>query len=242
MSHTKGRRAGRISIVAICLTIVAVNAPPSSPSQWGERPEPPDLEAVRVLEELAQWVRGEGLTDSAEGLRETDLTGTVRLRRRSFDLFRTYADVEERQELLGSLPYGDLLNRAAERHSVDGLLLAAVMQAESGFDAEAVSPQGAIGLMQVMPDTADLYRITEPGDPRANVEVGARYLAWLLERFDGDLELALAGYNAGPGNVDRFGGMPPFRETRSYVNRVLGHYVGHHQEVWRASREGDLIF
>lgn len=239
MSLAKGSRAGRISIVAICLTIVAVNAPPSSPAIREERPEPPDLEAVRVLEELAIWVQGEGAPD-LDG--ELDLVGEVRLRRRSFDFFRSYAAAEDRQELLSRFPYGDLLSGAASRHSLDGLLLAAVVQAESGFDPEALSPMGAIGLMQVMPETADLYRVTEPGDPRANVEVGARYLAWLLERFDGDIELALAAYNAGPGNVDRFGGMPPFKETQRYVNRVLGHYVSHHQEVWRSSGAGELLF
>ena len=239
MSLTKGSRAGRVAIVAICLTIVAVNAPPSTPAIPEERPEPPDLEAVRVLEELETWLQGEDAADSSGWL---DLAGEVRLRRRSFDFFRSYADVEDRQALLARFPYGDLLSGAARRHSVDGLLLAAVVQAESGFDPEALSPQGAIGLMQVMPGTADLYRVTEPGEPRANVEVGARYLAWLLERFDGDLELALAAYNAGPGNVDRFGGMPPFKETRLYVNRVLSHYVSHHQEMWRASGAGDLVF
>ena len=242
MSLAKGRRVGGITIMAICLTIVAVNAPPSNTSPWDERPEPPDLEAVRVLENLATWLETEDAMSPTADAGNLDLTSAVRLRRRSFDFFRGYADEEDRREQLEGLPYGDLLGRVAERHGLDGLLLAAVAQAESGFDPEAVSPQGAIGLMQVMPDTASLFRVTEPAEPRANVEVGARYLAWLLERFDGDLELALAGYNAGPGNVDRFGGVPPFKETRTYVNRVLGHYVRHPQEVWRASGEFELVF
>lgn len=247
MSLTKGSRAGRITIVAICLTILAVNAPPSSPALRDERPEPPDLETIQVLEELAGWVQGEdslvSLGDDGAGADGAlDLAGEVRLRRRSFDLFRGYAATEDRQELLRRFPYGDLLSGAARRHSLDGLLLAAVVQAESGFNPEAVSPQGAVGLMQVMPDTAELFRIYEPSEPRSNVEAGARYLAWLLERFEGDLELALAAYNAGPGNVDRFDGIPPFRETRVYVNRVLGHYVDHHQELWRSSGVGALVF
>ncbi len=99
-----------------------------------------------------------------------------------------------------------------------------------------------MGLMQIMPDTADLYSVAEPLDPAANINLGARYLAWLAKEFDGDLSMVLAGYNAGPGNVNRFGGMPPFPETRSYVDRVLSRYISHHQEIWQLSGAEVLTF
>ena len=126
-----------------------------------------------------------------------------------------------------------------QRWGVDPLLLAAMVETESGFNAEAVSLQGALGLMQVLPETADLFRpVDDPMDPTINVEVGARYFASQLRLFDGDLPLALAAYNAGPGNVMRFAGIPPFRETRRYVRRVLASYVGHLRNCWRDT--GDL--
>ncbi len=110
-----------------------------------------------------------------------------------------------------------------------------MMEAESGFDPDAVSRSGALGLMQVMPATAQDYEVLEPLDPAANIDLGARYISSLLERFDGDVALALAGYNAGPSTVRRFGGIPPYSETRAYVDRVLTRYVGHHQALWQSS-------
>lgn len=122
------------------------------------------------------------------------------------------------------VPYGDQIYHAARRHGVDPRLVAAVIGAESAYDVRALSHKGARGLMQLMPATARRFGVTDDRihDPEANVEAGTRYLAWLLERFDGDLALALAGYNAGEGTVDRYGGVPPYRETRGYVQRIFG--------------------
>ncbi|HEY3381149.1 MAG TPA: lytic transglycosylase domain-containing protein [Vicinamibacterales bacterium] len=117
------------------------------------------------------------------------------------------------------VPYAAIIDKAAARLGVDPRLVRAVIQVESGFQATALSPQGAMGLMQLMPGTVKRYAVVDPFDPRANVEAGIRHLKSLLDRFD--LSLALAAYHAGETAVDRFGGMPPYRETRTYVSQVL---------------------
>jgi soluble lytic murein transglycosylase-like protein len=94
-------------------------------------------------------------------------------------------------------------------------------QTESAFDPNAVSPRGARGLLQLMPETARRFGVRDSFDATQNVDGGAAYLSWLLERYSGRTELALAGYNAGEGAVDRYQGVPPFSETRNYVERVL---------------------
>ncbi|MGY1683582.1 transglycosylase SLT domain-containing protein [Geodermatophilus sp. SYSU D01176] len=119
---------------------------------------------------------------------------------------------------LSGVPYADLFTRAGSRHGVDPALLAAVAQQESGFDASAVSPAGAQGLMQFMPATARGLGV-DPFDPASAVDGAARYLADLTEQF-GSPELGLAAYNAGPGTVRRYGGIPPYAETQNYVRSV----------------------
>ena len=120
---------------------------------------------------------------------------------------------------LSGVPYADLFTRAGSRHGVDPALLAAVAQQESGFDAAAVSPAGAQGLMQFMPATARGLGV-DPFDPASAVDGAARYLADLTEQF-GSTELGLAAYNAGPGTVRRYGGIPPYAETQNYVRSVM---------------------
>ena len=121
-------------------------------------------------------------------------------------------------------PYGELIYEAARRHAVSPRLVAAMVRAESAFDPVAVSHKGAVGLLQLMPATAKRFGLTT-GDryqPAKNLEAGVRYLKWLLDRYEGELPLALAGYNAGETNVERYGGVPPFRETREYIRRIYG--------------------
>ena len=136
------------------------------------------------------------------------------------------------------VPFGGQILAAADRHGLDPLLIAAIAQVESDFDAQALSPRGAIGLMQVMPVTAEQLGVTNVGDLSGNLEAGARYLASLLRRFEGDLVLSLAAYNAGPGAVERFSGLPPFGETRRFTERVLGLYIEHHRGAWVATEGG----
>jgi soluble lytic murein transglycosylase-like protein len=112
-----------------------------------------------------------------------------------------------------------LADAAARKYGLPGGLVRSVMKAESAFQPQAVSPKGAIGLMQLTPATAQTLGVN-PNDPAQNVDAGARYLRQLLEKYHGGLWHALAAYNAGPGAVDRFGGVPPFAETLEYVRRV----------------------
>ena len=113
------------------------------------------------------------------------------------------------------------ITSAAARYGIDPSVLEALAEVESGFRPNALSPSGAMGIMQLMPATAHALGVTDPMDPDKNIDAGARYLREQLDRFGGDLALALAAYNAGPGAVARYGGVPPYRETQRFVSRVL---------------------
>jgi len=114
----------------------------------------------------------------------------------------------------------ELARRIARHHAVDEGLVQAVIEVESRYDAFAVSPRGAMGLMQLMPKTAQRFAVTNPFDPIQNIDCGVRYLKELLGRYEGRIPLALAAYNAGEDAVDRHRGIPPYRETRQYVTRI----------------------
>lgn len=117
-------------------------------------------------------------------------------------------------------PYQNLIHQAATKHGVDEKLIAHVIAAESNFNPKAVSRKSAMGLMQLLPKTAAQYSVGNIFDPAQNIEGGTHYLKDLLDRYRGDLKLALAAYNAGPDMVDRYGGIPPIVETQSYVRRI----------------------
>jgi soluble lytic murein transglycosylase-like protein len=123
--------------------------------------------------------------------------------------------------LLQTSPYSQIIASMAETHGVDPVLVTALIQVESGNRASARSHKGAMGLMQLMPSTARQYNVRNPYDPRANIAAGVKHLKSLIDRFDGVVELALAAYNAGEGAVKKFNGIPPYRETRDYVSRIL---------------------
>jgi soluble lytic murein transglycosylase-like protein len=116
--------------------------------------------------------------------------------------------------------YDEIVEEAAATYSLDPQLIKAVMQAESAFNAMAVSPVGALGLMQLMPAVAKELGVTDPLDPRQNIMGGSKYLRQLLDSHKGNVRLALASYNAGPGNVAKYRAIPPFKETRNYVKKV----------------------
>jgi hypothetical protein len=128
--------------------------------------------------------------------------------------------VDWRQTRLNREAYAAEVAEIAARHNVDAALVRAVMHAESHFNPLAISRKGAQGLMQLMPGTAGDLGVANPFDPRENIEGGVAYLAQMLERFNGDERLATAAYNAGPGAVQRHGGVPPYAETQVYVERV----------------------
>jgi hypothetical protein len=117
-----------------------------------------------------------------------------------------------------------IIFRAGEREGVDPRFIHAVIQQESKYHPQATSHAGARGLMQLMPATAKRFDCSDTTDEACNVEAGTKYLAWLLKRFDGDVKLALAGYNAGEGAVDKYQGVPPYPETQNYVNKIVANY------------------
>jgi soluble lytic murein transglycosylase-like protein len=119
-----------------------------------------------------------------------------------------------------NVAYDDIVQEAAALYDMDANLIHAVMQAESAFHPYAVSRAGAEGLMQLMPELSDEMGVSDAFDPRENIMGGTRYLKRLLEYHNGNVDLALASYNAGPGAVSRYGGVPPFRETRNYVKTI----------------------
>jgi soluble lytic murein transglycosylase-like protein len=127
----------------------------------------------------------------------------------------------------------DLISRSARRHGVEERLVRAVISLESGFNPAAVSPEGAVGLMQLMPRTAHRMGVRNAHDPQQNIAGGVKYLKLCLDRFDQDVVLALAAYNAGPGNVEKYDGCPPFRETRRFVSAVMTMCYG---RDWRKKR------
>ena len=122
--------------------------------------------------------------------------------------------------------FDDLIASAAREHALDPKLLKSVMLFESGFNPKAVSRKGARGLMQLMPQTAQMHGVRNMHDPAQNVQAGARHLSSLMDLYGGDLEKALAAYNAGEAAVERYRGVPPFDETRDYVRNILGTYYG----------------
>lgn len=122
--------------------------------------------------------------------------------------------------------YRGIINSTSEKYNIAPSLIKAVIEVESNWNSQAVSKKGAQGLMQLMPATSKSLKVRNPFNPEENIEGGAKYLKSLLDKYNGDLSLALAAYNAGPHRIDKFGGVPPIPETQQYVKKVLGLYRG----------------
>ncbi|MDH5202992.1 MAG: lytic transglycosylase domain-containing protein, partial [Nitrospirota bacterium] len=137
-----------------------------------------------------------------------------------------------RKDSQSTSDYHGIIHEKATKYSLDPSLIKAVIKAESNWNERAVSRKGAMGLMQLMPTTANEMDVRNPFNPEENIEGGTRYLRYLLEKYNGDLTLALAAYNAGPKRIDTYGTVPPIAETRQYINRVLSLYNGRHTYVF----------
>jgi soluble lytic murein transglycosylase len=123
-----------------------------------------------------------------------------------------------------SKKYDDIIKKASKLHGIKYELVKAIIHAESCFNPNAVSPAGACGLMQLMPENIEKFNVCDPFDPHENIMAGTKFFRQLLDRYDSDIKLTLAAYNAGPGAVDQYRGIPPYRETQDYVSRVLDYY------------------
>lgn len=142
-----------------------------------------------------------------------------------------------REEFFGEMPFGSLIWEKAAKYDVDPALVAAIVENESRFRPRALSHRGARGLMQLMPRTGRWMGAQNLYDPEQNLDAGVKYLKYLEKRFNGNQTKIIAAYNAGEGNVLRYGGIPPFRETRTYVKKVKKSYNRHNQELEKQEQE-----
>ena len=198
------------------------------------RPLPQD--ELDGLAKVAAW-----LEESPEArVPGETLLEEIRKDREGFAVFAGFHTAGERRQALAKTPYGAEIAAAASEHQVDSLLVASVVEVESTFRPTAGSHKGAVGLMQLLPSTAGMSR-ARLQNPRVNLDAGAAYLANLITRFDGDIGLALAAYNAGPRNVRNYEGVPPFPETQQYVEKVLTRYVDYHRGLWEKSGAAQLV-
>lgn len=239
MATVRNSRVSQVALATAFFLVVAFDSPPSTPSIPKNTPPPPTDAQIEALTELSEWVLGGSSSPLLNAFKSASLEATDDARPMGFELFRAYHGEELRESIVKRRPFGDLIHASASRHGIDPLLILSMVEAESSFDPNAISVAGAVGLMQLLPTTAELYTDGDPFDPAVNISAGTRYLKGLLARFDGDIPLALAAYNAGPGNVVKHEGVPPFRETKRYVERVMARYVDYHQKIWQDSPDRD---
>lgn len=228
-------------LVAIAFVPLALQSTRSETAVTTPYQKPRQDDAAE-MRELAHWaLTGNTQTNAPRLFRPEDLDAALDPAPPRMEIFQPPApDSESRRRLLNDLPYGSAISIFSERHGVDGFLVAAVVSVESNFSARAVSPKGAQGLMQVRPAIGKAYGSEDLFDPFANIDVGTRYLGQLIEENDGNLELALASYNAGPAAVARYGGIPPYAETRAYVRKVMARYAAYSEKAGEPLGTADL--
>ncbi len=236
-------RAPLTFLAAILFLALSFASTPSDPAPSDPHMTPAPAE-TREIEQFLAAGAGSSHDGRFHAFQPADLTlatSSVQEPRR-LSLLDPEPDLEARRRFLRKMPYGTAIALAAERHHVDGLLLAAIVEVESDFSAHAVSSQGALGLMQVIPDVAQDYGVKgDLLDPYVNVDVGSRYVGGLIKDYKGDLERALAAYNAGPGVVDRYKGIPPYAETRGFVRDVLAQYAAYNRKLEAGSVKAAVL-
>ncbi len=230
-------------LLSLALSIPAISSHPASPHRQTAIPAGAGMAPARsqlagILNGGSVWRLDQGSSLRGGAISPADLNAALAARPRHLSLFQSDTAVDGRlgrRELLRRMPFGAILAAAGERNRVDSLLLAAVVETESRFAAHAVSPCGAVGLMQLLPSTGGDYGAKDLRDPYTNVDAGSRYLRVLLDRFQGRPDLALAAYNTGPEVIARYGCVPPYRETQDFVKRVLTRYGQHQHALARVS-------
>lgn len=236
----KPRRVPFTVSATMLFLMVTFNSTPSDtaiPDPYRIPNPPPQDQGLR---DLARWVV-QSRSDRPRVFTPSDLDAALTRKPQRLGLLSPEAGEAARREQLAGLPYGPEIWRIAKLRGVDSLLVASIVQVESRFAHNAVSPRGAVGLMQVLPSTGEHFGVAsldQLNDPHVNLDVGCRYLGRLIKDFDGDLERAVAAYNAGPATVARYNGVPPFRETRAYVRRVLELYRERSDAAWERAGAG----
>jgi Transglycosylase SLT domain len=201
-----GRTAISILVLVCCLAFSSAARADYAVLQSGQRIHITSYE--RVGDNYVLTMMGGHMEISADALQR-------------FDPEDTFLPVKIK---LLDVPFASLIATSAQRHGVAQGLVASVIAVESNFNPRAVSPKLARGLMQLMPQTASRFGVSNSFDPQQNIDAGTRYLSELLQRYHGDLTLTLAAYNAGPDRVEQFHTVPPYRETRDYVRRVTNKF------------------
>lgn len=187
-------------------------------AQWApvEKADANDAKEIpafdKVLQASAKTKFGDLLTNPATRVNAQLYTNTANA-------------VQAKPDYTNKTKVQELISKVAKRHGVDEKLVNALVKQESGFNPNAKSKVGAMGLMQLMPATAKGLGVTNPMDPEQNVEGGVKYLKSMLNKYNGNVILALAAYNAGPGAVDKYDGVPPYKETQNYVKSILANYL-----------------
>jgi soluble lytic murein transglycosylase-like protein len=171
----------------------------------------PQLKSV-LMEMLLQLLQRQMGTTNTTGSRSNPFTNRIQ---------STTAENDQADTPIKGASFNELVQKASQKYGVDTELIHAVIKAESNYNPKAVSKSGALGLMQLMPATAKWLGVKNSLDPAQNIDGGVKFLSRLLDHYDGNTELAVAAYNAGPGAVDKYGSIPPYRETQVYVSRVM---------------------
>ena len=208
--NTSGESAAKARAAQLINYVNNFNRKVSAPEKAAQNPNPTKF----------QDVLNESINDNAYRFRETGKPNKV-----VFGSLVKPSSVSAADRKYSREEIYDIISEISSKHGVNDKLVRALIRQESGFNPTIVSKAGATGLMQLMPATAQSLGVTDAKDPVQNVDGGVRYLKSLMKKYNGNLILSLAAYNAGPGAVDKYGGVPPYKETQNYVKNILANYL-----------------